>query len=444
MVMKTKFMLPFVGSLVLLIGLLLVTAGPAAAQDSSWRAEYYGNPNLSGSPVVVRGETEINNYWGHTAPFPAIPADGFSVRWTRTFNNVPAGTYRVVATMDDGMRIFLNGRPVLDSWSPSSVHTISQDVVLPFGTHTVTVEYFERTGQATAVVNIYQLSSGSSGGSGGGFGGGSGGGQIGGGDGGDLSGAFPNWKAEYFNNVEQAGAPIIVQDDRYLNFNWGSDSPFPGLIPPNDFSVRWTRSEFIPWGHYKVTLRSDDGARLWLNGRVIINNYVNPSLEPQSIEVWSPGDMADLRVDFYDRSKTAAIALSMEKIPNSPGANGSLFVVPGVPNIPPAGGSGGTGGSGGSGGGGISTAIPQCPGVPYPTGFNAVVVSASNLNVRRAPTTLSETMGLVPSCGTIQLTGYRNTSGEWVQTMYNGQLGWLTTEYLVLGSPISSFAVSGN
>ncbi len=138
-----------------------------------------------------------------------------------------------------------------------------------------------------------------------------------------------------------------MQDDRYINFNWGSDSPFPGLIPPNDFSVRWTRSEFIPSGHYKVTLQSDDGARLWLNDRVIINNYVNPTLEPITVEVWSPGATADLRVDFFDRSQIAAVSLGFLKVPNSPGSSTGGFVVPGVPNIPPAGGSGGSGGSGG-------------------------------------------------------------------------------------------------
>ncbi len=165
--MKTmqRTLVVLLGAVVLLAGVLMVSTGSVTAQQQGWRAEYYSNPNLQGNPVVVRTEPEINNYWGHSAPFTALPADGFSVRWTQTFNNVAPGNYRFVATMDDGMRIFLNGRQIMNAWYPSAVHTVSQDVAVPTGgRQTVTVEYFEDAGEATAVLNIYQLSSGGQGG----------------------------------------------------------------------------------------------------------------------------------------------------------------------------------------------------------------------------------------------------------------------------------------
>ncbi len=36
--------------------------------------------------------------------------------------------------------------------------------------------------------------------------------------------------------------PVYVRNDRDIDFDWGSDSPAPG-VPDDNFSVRWTREE---------------------------------------------------------------------------------------------------------------------------------------------------------------------------------------------------------
>ena len=46
--------------------------------------EYYDNTTFSGAPVLTRQDPNINFVWGEGSPEPAVPADHFAVRWTKT------------------------------------------------------------------------------------------------------------------------------------------------------------------------------------------------------------------------------------------------------------------------------------------------------------------------------------------------------------------------
>ena len=51
----------------------------------------------------------------------------------------------------------------------------------------------------------------------------------------------PTWQGEYFANPDLAGGPVMVRSDPQISFDWGGGSPAPN-IPPDYFSVRWTRN----------------------------------------------------------------------------------------------------------------------------------------------------------------------------------------------------------
>ena len=111
---------------------------------SGWKGEYFSNPNLLGNPTLVRDDAAIDFQWGTNAPAPGLPVDGFSARWTRevTFE---AGTYRFFLRADDGIRLLIDGVPVLDEWHDSTVTTYSADVDLSGGIHRLRVEFYENT-----------------------------------------------------------------------------------------------------------------------------------------------------------------------------------------------------------------------------------------------------------------------------------------------------------
>ena len=158
-----------------------LTAGPALAQ-TTWYAEYFANPTLSGGPVLTRYERELNFDWGGGSPGGGVPADNFSARWTGSFW-FDGGTYRFSHRSDDGIRVWVDDLLVVDDWQDQQAAWSFVDQYISRGTHTVQVEYYERTGGARAQVAWRRLS------------------------GGDV------WRGEYYDNRDLSGAPDLVRYD---------------------------------------------------------------------------------------------------------------------------------------------------------------------------------------------------------------------------------------
>jgi len=122
------------------------TATPVQA---AWRGEYYGNAQLAGEPALVRNDPQINFDWGDGSPANQIPANGFSVRWTRTLA-LEAGLYRFTATSDDGVRLYLDDKLIIDEWRVQAAIVVTTELDVDAGQHTLRMEYFEAGGKAMA------------------------------------------------------------------------------------------------------------------------------------------------------------------------------------------------------------------------------------------------------------------------------------------------------
>ncbi|HXK32608.1 MAG TPA: PQQ-dependent sugar dehydrogenase, partial [Dehalococcoidia bacterium] len=120
----------------------------AASLPPGWSGEYFNNKTLSGSPVFTRNDgQDINFDWNIGSPAPSLPADNFSVRWTRTFT-FNEGVYQFFTTSDDGSRVFIDGQLILDFWvdQPPTTHIANKQMTA--GEHTIVVEYYEAGGGA--------------------------------------------------------------------------------------------------------------------------------------------------------------------------------------------------------------------------------------------------------------------------------------------------------
>ena len=119
----------------------------------SWKGEYFSNRRLSNPPVRVRddGDGFIDFNWNGKSPdaIGALGPDNFSVRWTREIY-FGRGTYHFTVTSDDGFRLFVDNRMVLDKWFDQGLTTYTIDVPLSAGNHTVKMEYYQATGEAVA------------------------------------------------------------------------------------------------------------------------------------------------------------------------------------------------------------------------------------------------------------------------------------------------------
>ena len=133
----------------------------ASVAPDRWQGEYFGNMDLSGSPLMVRddGNGFLQFDWGGNSPASdcGIAPDGFSVRWTRdaAFDQ---STYRFTVTADDGFRLYIDSVLKLEAWIDQAPTTYTVDVPLSAGYHEVRLDYYENGGGAVAGLSWQDIS----------------------------------------------------------------------------------------------------------------------------------------------------------------------------------------------------------------------------------------------------------------------------------------------
>ncbi|MET0549180.1 MAG: glycoside hydrolase family 3 C-terminal domain-containing protein [Xanthomonas sp.] len=103
----------------------------ADSPERGLRGEYFRTPDLAGTPALVRTDAQIGFRWdrgsptdnllarGEAAPGQGIPNDHFSIRWSGQLLPPVSGRYRIEAAADDGFRLYVDGKRVLDHWTDS-------------------------------------------------------------------------------------------------------------------------------------------------------------------------------------------------------------------------------------------------------------------------------------------------------------------------------------
>ena len=135
----------------------------------------------------------------------------------------------------------------------------------------------------------------------------------------------PNqWRGEYYNNPNLQAPPVMVRNDPSINFDWGTGSPAPN-IPSDYFSVRWTRSLTFDGGMYRFSLRVDDGAKVWLDSQVVIDEWhsASPTTYIKDINVSAGAHV--VRVEYFEGVGTALINFNIDKITSYPDWKGEYF-----------------------------------------------------------------------------------------------------------------------
>jgi hypothetical protein len=118
------------------------------------------------------------------------------------------------------------------------------------------------------------------------------------------AGAVSNaWKgtglrAEYFKGTNFETL-VKTRVDPTINFD--STIFAPAEIGTENFSVRWTGQVEVPEsGDYILTARTDDGVRVWVNGKQVIDNWRNQGPTDSDAKIFlEAGQRADIRVDYY-------------------------------------------------------------------------------------------------------------------------------------------------
>lgn len=117
------------------------------------RAEYFKNKDLQGSPAVVRVDKQINFEWAMGAPDSTIAPEHFSARWMGKLVPKKSGTYTLGFSSDDGVRLTLDGKLLIDSWFDRGATLDVVKLKLEAGrSYDLRIEYYENEGWAYAAL----------------------------------------------------------------------------------------------------------------------------------------------------------------------------------------------------------------------------------------------------------------------------------------------------
>jgi len=131
-------------------------------------------------------------------------------------------------------------------------------------------------------------------------------------------------KGEYFRGTAMAGPPSLTRLDSQVSFRWDRGAPTDDAVArgevsrdkaldSDDFSVRWTGQLLPPRdGDYELSVTADDGFRLFLDGKPVLDHWKNVDrAQAQTARVALKGGQAyDLRLEYYDHERDAAVKLA--------------------------------------------------------------------------------------------------------------------------------------
>ena len=257
--------------------------------------EYFHNNDLS-DPAFVKVDREINFNWGMGSPDSDIGSDTFSARWTGYIKPEYSQKYTFYTNSDDGVRLVVDNKVIIDNWTGHAPTEDSGTITLQANKYySIQLEYFENYGGAT--IQLFWSSS-------------------------NQPKEIIPFAHLYNNNKYRPGGlngtyykDINLQEnvfsrvDPTVNFSWNS-SP-DSSMDADFYSVRWTGYVIPVYSQtYTFTTRSDDGVRLWVDDKQIIDNWTihAPQDDTGTISLQA-GKLYKIKLEYYEYAGGAQIEL---------------------------------------------------------------------------------------------------------------------------------------
>ncbi len=272
-------------------------------------AYYFNNKDLYGSPVITRVDPVIDStnpalHWGlFDSPDAAIHHDEFSALWTGQVYAQFDDIYTFFTNSDDGIRLWIDDELLIDEWLDRGqpVPLDDNNKHLTPGWHNIRVEYYEnrggsiaqvfwsspkQTGGTRVIIPKMHLRT-------------------------NYSGSVNSglW-GEYYDNREMQGVPNLSRTDKSVYFDWGMGEPIDGIGFNDRFSVKWTGRVHSDFNEpYTFCTEADDGTRLWINDKLVINNWQLTGLQLVCSDIHLSPGWNSIRLDYFDFSIYSAVKL---------------------------------------------------------------------------------------------------------------------------------------
>ena len=141
-----------------------ITLGKAFAADdleAGLKAEYFDMgdavedfPDVKDKkPTVTRVDKQVNvESTGDKWPGTELQVH-FYARWTGVIKIAKDGKYKFYTNSDDGSRLFIDGKQVVDNGGLHAMDEKDGDVELKAGNHDIKIEFFQNEGESGCVVS---------------------------------------------------------------------------------------------------------------------------------------------------------------------------------------------------------------------------------------------------------------------------------------------------
>jgi len=227
-------------------------------------------------------------------------AHNFAVRWTARVRFFRSGRYRFSLISDDGSKLWINNRYTINNDGLHGWRNREATRYIRAGWTMMRVEFFERGGHHGCLFRYRGPDTGN------------------------------RWKVVRAGGTRTRRARVIYRHglwrENVFYFRQGSRVPhlanrrpnmqrwkhyinyrntggrWPGFSRAHNFAVRWTgRVRFFRSGHYRFSLISDDGSKLWINNRYTINNDGLHGWRNREATRYIRAGWTMMRVEFFER-----------------------------------------------------------------------------------------------------------------------------------------------
>nr|WP_239063305.1 PA14 domain-containing protein [Streptomyces sp. SID13031] len=117
----------------------------------------------------------------------------------------------------------------------------------------------------------------------------------------------PGLVGQYWNDpgatrVFPSTAPAITRADPNVDFNWGSNSPYTGVVSTDNFLTRWSGYFVAPQaGTYQFGATSDDGSRIYVNNTLNYDGWAGSQTNAFGTGVaLSAGQVVPVTFEYFE------------------------------------------------------------------------------------------------------------------------------------------------
>ena len=256
-------------------------------QPATWSVTYHAGVNLD-SPHSTRQVVGVERIVAERPP--ALGAGNWSARAARTFW-LPVGRYRVQVRADDGVRVRAKGDPVISAWKTQAPTTYTAFIEHGGGSLDVELDYYQAWGGAELSFELTP-------------------------DG--FLGEY--YRGTQLDRPEDPGMwgwarnpPHAYRFEPSIDFDWGGTGRL-ARVGSDRFSARWWGSVQMPVGRWKFQVTSDDGVRLFLDDRLLIDRWRDQAATTHDAVVDLAGARREVRVEYYERGGNATCKLRLERL----------------------------------------------------------------------------------------------------------------------------------